>query len=61
MNSNCPCDDSAVAENSERTIKGMGRVERVFDSLFDVCVSFYVSVFMRVLDRLVTVCVCVFV
>lgn len=59
MNSNCPGDDNAVAENSQRIIKGMGEVERVFDRLFKVCVcvcvSPCVSVFMHVFDRLVTV------
>lgn len=57
MNSNCPGDDNAVAENSQRIIKGMGEVERVFDRLFKVCVcvSACVSVFMHVFDRLVTV------
>lgn len=59
MNSNCPGDDNAVAENSERTIKGMGEMERVSDRLFKVCVSLCVRALMRVFDRLVTVCVLV--
>lgn len=45
MNSNCPGDDNAVAENSQRIIKGMGEVERVFDRLFKVvCVCVFLHV-----------------
>lgn len=47
MNSNCPSDDKAVAENSPRIIKGMGEVERVFDRLFKVRVFLVVRAFWR--------------
>lgn len=48
MNSNCPSDDKAAAENSPRIIKGMGEVERVFDRLFKV----HVFVVARALWRM---------
>lgn len=58
MNSNCPSDDKAVAENSPRIIKGMGEVERVFDRLFKVRALLVARAFWRMCLTGLSRCLC---